>query len=169
MRSCPRSVRPGDTGAPPAQPSEAMPPAPGLAAIATPDRATTLRSWGLLMGSVRGSAGHPAAAVAAGRHRAMFQLPPQHPKTRRESLLPCSRNCLCIWRMPWGPPGHRSRALSSSPKQDGMLSPKLGIFSPKVGVHVLPPAPRASVFHIHPWPRSMRAKAQLDFAHLVHL
>lgn len=92
MHSCPRSVRPGDTGAPPAQPSEAMPPAPGLAAIATPDRATTLRSWGLLMGSVRGSAGHPAAAVAAGRHRAMFQVPPQHPKTRRESLLPCSRN-----------------------------------------------------------------------------
>lgn len=167
MRSCPRSPSPGDTGAPRAQPSEALPPAPGLAVIATPDRVTTLRSWGLLMGSVPGFAGHPAAAVAAGRDRAIVPAvtpAPQKPAENRSaphaatsSRLPApGKGASGSGEIPWGSPGTRCGALSPCPSQEGMLSPKSGIFIPREGVHVLPTAPKASVA-AHPSRGSGRA------------
>lgn len=171
MCSCPRSEGPGDTGAPREQPSEVAPPAPGLSVIATPDPETPLRSWGSLTGSVPGSAGLPAAAVPPGTVPGGARCHPSAPKPAASHSAPHSAKnpgppaprrgasgSGGILGGSSGAPQHRFRALSPSP------SPKFGIFSPKVGVRVLPTAPKASgAAH----PRSMCAKAQLDFAHLV--
>lgn len=157
MCSCPRSVSPGDTGAPPAQPSEVVPPAPGLAVIATPDRVTTLRSWELLMGSVRGSAGHPAAAVAPGTARATIPVGARcHPSTPNPAANYSTPHAAAIprppapgrgasgsgqipWRLSWGTPAPLQGSESLS-KPGWDAEPQIGEIQPQSGGARPPPS-----------------------------
>lgn len=148
--SYPRSVSPSDTGAPPAQPSEVVPPAPGLAVIATPGRVTTLRSRELLMGSVRGSAGHPAAAVAPGTARAIIPVGARcHPSTPNPAANQSTPHAAPIprppapgrgasgsgeipWRLSWGTPAPLQGSESlSKPGRDA--EPQIGEIQPQSG------------------------------------